>query len=88
MGGACQALVFGFGGMRTNKDGLSFAPKLPERLEYLSFKVRYKGKVLKVEITKDKASYTLLEGESICLSHYGSSFELKRGQTKEFILAN
>lgn len=74
--------------MRTNKGILSFAPKLPERLEYLSFKVRYKGKILKVEITKSIASYTLLEGESIQLSHYGSSFELKRGQTKEFILVN
>jgi len=88
MGGAWQALLFGFGGMRTNKGILSFAPKLPEKLEYLSFKVRYKGRVLKVETTKSITSYTLLEGENIQLSHYGSSFELKRGQTKEFILAN
>ncbi|WPX09170.1 glycoside hydrolase family 65 protein [Anaerocellum danielii] len=88
MGGAWQAIVFGFGGMRTNKDRLSFAPKLPEDIEYLSFKIKYMGNVLKVEITKSIASYTLLEGENIQLSHYSSNFELKRGQTKEFILAN
>ncbi|AZT89555.1 glycoside hydrolase family 65 protein [Caldicellulosiruptor changbaiensis] len=86
MGGTWQAIVFGFGGMRTGKDLLSFSPRLPKDIDYISFKVKYKGCTIKVEITKNKAIYTLLAGEAILLSHYSQSFELKSGQAKEFVI--
>lgn len=86
MGGAWQAIVFGFGGMRTGKDSLSFFPRLPKDIDYISFKVKYKGCTIKVEITKNKAIYTLMAGEAILLSHYSQTFELKSGQVKEFVI--
>lgn len=88
MGSTWQAIVFGFGGMRTGKDSLSFSPKLPEDINYISFKIKYKGSTIKVEITKDRAIYTLLEGKAVLLSHYSQNFELQRGQIKEFVIGN
>ncbi|MFI1364748.1 glycoside hydrolase family 65 protein [Streptomyces griseochromogenes] len=74
LAGTWMALVAGFGGMRrTTGDGAgpSFAPRLPERLSRLAFRLQFRGRRLRVEIAADKASYTLLDGEPLTLHHHG-----------------
>ena len=39
LAGACIAAVAGFGGLRDHGDRLSFAPRLPARLERLAFRL-------------------------------------------------
>src|SRR5205814_353371 len=63
LAGAWLAAVAGFGGMRDHDGFLSFAPRLPARLERLAFGLRFRGRLLKVAATKTEATYSLSEGE-------------------------
>jgi alpha,alpha-trehalose phosphorylase len=78
LAGAWLAAVAGFGGMRDHDGFLSFAPKLPARLERLAFGLRFRGRLLKVEATKTEATYTLAEGEPIEIAHYGDRIKVSR----------
>jgi alpha,alpha-trehalose phosphorylase len=49
-GGAWIAAVAGFGGMRDHDGELTFAPRLPPRLERLAFRLTFRGSLLKVEV--------------------------------------
>ena len=64
LAGAWIAAVAGFGGMRDHGGKLTFAPRLPARLERLAFRLLFRGRRLKVEATKTHATYTLLDGRA------------------------
>ncbi|HEV7827338.1 MAG TPA: glycosyl hydrolase family 65 protein [Pseudonocardiaceae bacterium] len=72
LAGAWSVLVAGFGGMRHLDDGgLAFAPRLPEALTRITFRLRWRGRRLRVQIAPGQAEYRLLEGAELALSHYG-----------------
>ncbi|HKS52190.1 MAG TPA: glycosyl hydrolase family 65 protein [Pseudonocardiaceae bacterium] len=72
LAGAWSALVAGFGGMRHLDDGgLAFAPRLPEALTRITFRLRWRGRRLRVQILPGKVEYQLLEGDELQLYHYG-----------------
>jgi alpha,alpha-trehalose phosphorylase len=72
LAGAWSVLVAGFGGMRhLNDGGLAFAPRLPETLTKITFRLRWRGRRLRVQIVPGQAEYRLLEGTELELSHYG-----------------
>jgi alpha,alpha-trehalose phosphorylase len=73
LAGAWIAAVAGFGGMRDHDGKLTFAPRLPQRLERLTFRLLFRGRRLKVEATKAEATYVLLEGEPLELGHHGKT---------------
>jgi len=53
MAGTWMAIVEGFGGMRVWKDGkLTFNPQIPEQWKSYSFRINYRGSVLKVQKTQ------------------------------------
>src|SRR5213075_1221888 len=60
LAGAWLAAVAGFGGMRDHDGNLTFAPRLPPRLERLTFRILFRGRRLKVELDRNAATYTLL----------------------------
>jgi alpha,alpha-trehalose phosphorylase len=72
LAGAWTALVGGFGGMRTDDGELLFRPQLPPGIVGLSFRLRYRGRVLHVSVRGGKAEYSLLSGEPLALRHYES----------------
>lgn len=72
LAGTWTALVAGFGGLRHDGDGLSFAPWLPERLSRLAFNLQLLGRRLRVEIGPEKATYTLLSGPPMTIRHHGT----------------
>jgi alpha,alpha-trehalose phosphorylase len=76
LAGAWIGAVAGFGGMRDHGGALAFAPRLPEDLGRLAFRLLYRGRRLKVEVQDDQASYTLLGGEPLEVSHYGEPLRL------------
>jgi alpha,alpha-trehalose phosphorylase len=77
LAGAWLALVAGFGGMRQRAgQPLRFAPRLPPGSVRLAFRLFFRGRLLKVEVTEGKAQYTLLEGEPLQLGHHGTEFTL------------
>ncbi len=80
LAGAWIALVDGFGGMRSRGDDLCFSPRLPRQLERLSFKLRYRGRILQVTALPQSAIYALLDGSPVRLSHHGEPFVLTATQ--------
>src|SRR5207244_9070905 len=83
LAGAWIALVAGLGGMRDHDGVLSFAPRLPTRLQRLTFRLLFRGRRLKVEVTKTQATYTLVEGEPLEILHHGETITAsRRGVTR------
>jgi alpha,alpha-trehalose phosphorylase len=78
LAGSWLAAVAGFGGMRDHDGSLSFAPRLPPRLERLAFGLRFKGRLLKVVATAAEATYTLTEGRPLQISHHGNKIKVSR----------
>ncbi len=76
LAGAWIAAVAGFGGMRDHGGELSFAPRLPDALTRLAFRIIFRGHRLRVEIERGSARYELLEGEALELVHHGRRFRL------------
>jgi len=76
LAGAWMALVGGFGGMRTHGEGLCFRPQLPPGIMGLSFRLRFQGRVLHVEVRSGVARYSLLSGSELDIAHYGEVFTI------------
>ena len=65
MAGTWQAVVNGFAGLRYVERMPEFFPYLPKKWESYSFKLLIKGCLLKVEVQKGKAVFTLEKGFEI-----------------------
>jgi alpha,alpha-trehalose phosphorylase len=76
LAGAWLALVAGFGGMRAGMGSLAFSPRLPDSISRLMFRMRYRGRKLRVTISGGRAKYELLEGDPLGVTHHGEEFEL------------
>ena len=76
LAGAWIAAVAGFGGMRDHDGALSFAPRLPQRLTRLAFGMCFRERRLRVEVQRDRARYSLLEGPPLQVTHHGQTIEV------------
>jgi alpha,alpha-trehalose phosphorylase len=77
LAGTWTALVAGFGGLRREGTSLCFAPRLPERFSRLAFSLQLLQSRLRVEIGPDKATYTLLSGPPLTISHHGTPLTVR-----------
>ncbi len=57
MAGTWMSIVEGFGGMRMKDDKLSFAPKIPKQWKSYSFKVNFRNRIIKVNVTEHQTSF-------------------------------
>src|SRR5690606_41607234 len=57
----------GFGGMRADNGVIRFAPRLPALLRRLAFRLRYRGRLLAVEVTPERTVYRLLDGPPLTM---------------------
>ena len=73
LAGSWIAAVAGFGGMRDHDGELSFMPRLPGALTRLAFRVTFRGRRLQVEVDHEQASYSLIEGPPLEITHHGES---------------
>ncbi|MFA6713989.1 MAG: glycosyl hydrolase family 65 protein [Victivallaceae bacterium] len=77
MGGAWQAAVNGFAGMRLRNGKLDFAPSLPDSWEKFRFKINYRGKVFAISINPDTISILVSGTDSIDeITVYGKAVKL------------
>lgn len=76
LGGAWTDCVAGFGGMRDFGGHITFAPRLPSHLNYMSFRMVVRESRLVVAIDATSATYRLLGGPPIDLAHHGEPFTL------------
>ncbi|HEV2769904.1 MAG TPA: glycosyl hydrolase family 65 protein [Solirubrobacteraceae bacterium] len=73
LAGTWLVAVAGFGGMRDHGETLAFAPRLPARLDRLTFGLLYRGRRLRVDVDPDGAQYELLDGEALEILHHGEA---------------
>jgi len=79
LAGAWLSLVAGLGGMRDHDGVLSFAPRLPSRIDRLAFSLLWRGMRLQVTIRPGEAVYSLRDGRSdtrLELWHHGERLVL------------
>ena len=86
MAGTWQAIVNGFAGVRCQNGVLKFKPTIPKEWKEYAFRLKFKGALLEVRITKDKAEFTLLEGGEISFTVRGKEVVLKSGETYTYQL--
>ncbi|MCD6544411.1 MAG: glycoside hydrolase family 65 protein [Flavobacteriaceae bacterium] len=77
MAGTWLSIVQGFGGMRNFDDSLSFAPQIPKKWKSYSFKINYRGAILKMYKDHKGCKFTnesetpvdiLVHGEKVTVS--------------------
>jgi alpha,alpha-trehalose phosphorylase len=83
LAGTWSAVVCGFGGLRDHGGRLCFAPRLPEQLNRVSFRLAVRGRRLRVEITPTVATYVLLDGEPLAVAHHGEELLVATGTPVE-----
>ena len=71
LGGAVQAAIAGFGGIRNYEGSLKLVPRLPDALTRVSFRFRFKGRKIEVEVTPGEVRYTMAEGDPLEVTHHG-----------------
>ncbi len=80
LAGAWIVAVAGFGGMRDHDGRLSFAPRLPERLNRLAFGLCFRGRQLRVEVEHEQARYSLRDGPPLEIRHHGEALTITAEQ--------
>jgi alpha,alpha-trehalose phosphorylase len=74
LAGVWTAVVAGFGGMRDHDGRLTFAPRLPDGLDGVAFRMRFRDSGFAVEVGREAATYRLISGPPIELTHHGEQF--------------
>jgi alpha,alpha-trehalose phosphorylase len=79
LAGSWIALVAGLGGMRDFNGQLSFAPRLPSRINNLEFSLLWRGLRLRIDVTAAEVTYSLRNGGGsarLNLIHHGKEIEV------------
>jgi alpha,alpha-trehalose phosphorylase len=80
LAGTWIAAVSGLGGMRDHDGQLSFMPRLPDALTRLVYRLTYRGRQLTVAVSHKEASYTLVDGSPLEISHHGERATITPGE--------
>jgi alpha,alpha-trehalose phosphorylase len=77
MAGSWMCMVNGFAGMRVYDDVISFQPYIHPNWEEYSFKITYRGRIIKLTISNKGTTYELLQGNELEIIHKNITFILK-----------
>lgn len=86
MAGSWLGLVQGFGGLRVRESQLHFAPSVPQAWNGYGFNLRWRGRSLRVDVSRAGATYVLRGGEALTIHHAGRALELRSGQAQTLAL--
>jgi len=75
---AWMNIVYGFGGMRSDGELLSFQPSIPVHWSGYSFQVTYRRSVIRVEVLQGRAIFRIINGEAVPVKIYGQIMEVNR----------
>ncbi len=76
MAGTWMCIVKGFGGMRIHDGKLHLSPYIPDQWESYSFRLEFRGRVVKVKVSKVKTDTILESGDPMVLVLNGKSVQL------------
>lgn len=77
MAGTWLSVTKGFGGMRVKDGKLAFDPFLPEQWKSYSFRLEFRGRVIKAKVSKEKTETVLESGEPMEIYLKGELVALK-----------
>jgi alpha,alpha-trehalose phosphorylase len=80
LAGCWLALVCGLGGFRDHPGTVAFAPRLPEPIGRLRFRLALRGRSLVVDVEAREATYRLEAGEALEIVHHGETVEVRAGE--------
>lgn len=86
MAGSWLGLVQGFGGLRLRESQLHFAPSLPQAWNGYGFNLRWRGRSLRVDVSRTGATYALRDGQPLTIHHAGRALELETGRPQTHAL--
>ncbi len=78
MAGTWMSVVKGFGGMRVKEGVLHFNPFIPDQWTSYSFRIEFRGRVLKVKISAGKTDTILESGDPLDIVMNGETIKLKQ----------
>jgi len=84
MAGAWMAIVEGFGGMRVKNGKLHFNPLIPEQWKNYSFIIKFRGRLLMINVTKNEILIKNKSDKSVPVIVYGNEDELPGHGEKVF----
>jgi maltose phosphorylase len=73
---AWMNVVYGFGGMRSDGELLSFSPTMPGHWRSLSFRLLYRGAVLEMTLDHESVAMKVLTGPAVPLKLYGQHYSV------------
>ena len=76
LAGAWLAADAGLGGMRHHGDSLGFAPRLPQGIRRLAFRLTFLDRLIEVRIDHRRVAYRLVRGRAIDFLHYDEPIRL------------
>lgn len=86
MAGTWMSITYGFGGLRVRNGMLSLAPFIPDAWAGYSFKIMFRGHLIKVEVQKDRFFIIQEAGESFALLAYDKEYHVGRDEKVEIKL--
>ena len=78
LGGTWMTIINGMAGMRDYEDKLIFNPVLPKAWDYYRFKLRYRGRLIWVDTSKNGVTYELLAGKPVTFYSEDKKIELSK----------
>jgi maltose phosphorylase len=69
--GVWASIVFGFGGLRTDGDVLSFQPTIPSQWKSYRFRVRYQDAIIEVRVNRKQVQFQVISGPRVKIQVYG-----------------
>ncbi len=70
MGGTYLTIVYGFAGLRIKESGLFISPKIPKQIGSYQFKIKYRGRNIRITVNQNEYQIELLEGEALLINIY------------------
>lgn len=81
MAGTWMSIVHGFGGMRVRNGKLSLNPFIPKLWKSFSFKIMFRGALLKIDVTKENIIISNDSTKDLTLSVRSKDYAVKASET-------
>lgn len=81
MAGTWMSVIQGFGGMRVKNGVLHFQPMIPKQWTSFAFNVRFRGRVVKVTISKNEINVQLLNGDHAQVQIKNSDYTIRENES-------
>lgn len=87
MAGTWLSVIKGFGGMRIRNGMLHFTPFIPKKWKSYSFRIEFRGRVVKIKVSNQRVETTLVSGDPFEIMINHEPISLSHNRTFEKVLA-